>query len=267
MDIEITDLSFSYPGDIVALRDITLNIQQGEQVAIVGQNGAGKSTFVKHINGLLKPSAGKVLVGGWDTQEKTAAQLASRVGFVFQNPDQQLFSSTVLEEVSFGPRNLNYTEDKIAELVDYALELTLLKDQMKVNPYELSAIWRKMVAIASILSMDTPIIILDEPTTGQDTVNIARMSHIVKTLRDQGKTVITITHDIDFGADNFDRLIALGKGRVLLDGLIEDVISQDDVLAQTYVDPPQIARLSKGLGFKKITHQEELFLNLLCDNK
>lgn len=263
MDIDIRGLWFSYPGEILALRNISVKICHGEQIAIVGQNGAGKSTFVKHINGLLRPSKGSVHIGEWDTNEKTAAQLASRVGFVFQNPDQQLFSSTVLEEVSFGPRNLNYDDSKINALVEDALQLTNLKGKENINPYEFSPTWRKMVAIASIISMDTPIVIFDEPTTGQDSVNIDKIAMIINTLRERGKTVITITHDIDFGADNFDRIIALGDGRVLLDGTTQEVIYQDQVLATTYVDPPQLARLSKGLGFSDIAYREDGFIELL----
>ena len=200
MDIEVRELCFSYPGGIEALRGVSLKIRQGEQVAIVGQNGAGKSTLVKHFNGLLKPTTGAVLVGEWDTRQHTAAQLAARVGYVFQNPDQQLFSSTVFDEVAFGPRNLRYKKERINALIEDAFQLTMLKGQEKINPYELSPTWRKLVALASILSMDTPIVILDEPTTGQDAVSIERIAHIVKTLRERGKTVIAITHDIDFGA-------------------------------------------------------------------
>ena len=261
MRLEIKDLHHTYPGGVEALRGISLVIESGEQVAIVGQNGAGKTTLVKHFNGLLRPTKGEVLVGEWNTKEHTAAQLAARVGYVFQNPDQQLFSSTVFDEVAFGPRNLKYSKERLAALIEDALQLTMLSGQEKTNPYELSPTWRKLVAMASILSMDTPIVILDEPTTGQDAVNIERIAHIVKTLRERGKTVIAITHDIDFGTENFERIIALGQGRILLDGTVEEVICQDEVLATTYVDPPQIARLSKGLEFSRLMHREDDFLD------
>ena len=219
MDIEVRDLWFSYPGGIEAIKGLSFRISQGEQVAIVGQNGAGKSTLVKHFNGLLKPTKGDVFVGGWNTKDYSVAKLSARVGYVFQNSDQQLFSSTVHDEVAFGPRNLGFEKERIEELIDDSLQLTMLKGQEETNPYDLSPTWRKLVAMASILSMDTPIIVLDEPTTGQDAVTVDQMASIVKTLRDRGKTVVTITHDIDFGAENFDRLIALGQGQILLDGL------------------------------------------------
>ncbi len=260
MDISISDLWFSFPGKIDAIRGISLKILAGEQVAIVGQNGAGKTTLVKHLNGLLKPTKGEVLIGGWNTSEHTTAELASRVGYVFQNPDQQLFSSTVYDEVAFGPKNLGFDEGRIESLVEDALVLTQLTEYKQTNPYELSAPWRKLIAVASILSMDTDIVILDEPTTGQDGANIERFAHIVKTLKDRKKTVITITHDIDFCAENFERIITLAQGRVLLDGRVEDVIFEEEILAMAYVDPPQIARLSKLVGLSSQAYTSEVFI-------
>jgi len=149
MNIEINNLRFKYPTGLEALKGINLSIDTGEQVAIVGQNGAGKTTLVRHFNGLLKPTSGFVSVGGWDTMKYSTAKLASRVGYVFQNPDEQLFSRDVLTEVSFGPRNLRYAKEKIDDLVKRALALTELSDKTEVNPYDLSPTWRKMVALAN----------------------------------------------------------------------------------------------------------------------
>ncbi len=266
MKIELSDLYFTYPAGVDALRGITLTIDSGEQVAIVGQNGAGKTTLVKHFNGLLLPTRGQVLVGDWNTREHSVAKLARRVGYVFQNPDEQLFSKNVGTEVAFGPRNLGYDDDKIQRLVKDAMEMTELSDKTETNPYDLSATWRKMVALASVLSMDTDVIILDEPTTGQDAVNIARIAHVIKTLRERGKTVITITHDIDFCAENFERVIALSQGKVLLDGPAREVLGQEEILATTYVDPPQLTRLGKRLGFKETVRNQEEFLSALNHN-
>ena len=240
-----------------------LTIDSGEQVAIVGQNGAGKTTLVKHFNGLLLPARGQVLIGDWNTRKHSVAKLARRVGYVFQNPDEQLFSRNVGMEVAFGPRNLGYNSDRIEVLVKDAMEMTELTDKTETNPYDLSATWRKMVALASVLSMDTDIVILDEPTTGQDAVNIARIAHVIKTLRERGKTVITITHDIDFCAENFERVIALSQGKVLLDGPAREVLGQEEILATTYVDPPQLTRLGKRLGLKETVRNQEEFLNAL----
>jgi len=263
MKIEIFDLQFSYPNGVQALDGISLTFTSGEQVAIVGQNGAGKTTLVKHLNGLLQPTRGQVLIGDWDTTKHSVAKLASRVGYVFQNPDEQLFSKTVGAEVAFGPRNLGFNGEQVQALVKDALALTDLSDKTETNPYDLSVTWRKMVALASIISMDTDIVIFDEPTTGQDAVNIARIANVISELRKRGKTVITITHDIDFCAENFERVIAMSQGKILLDGKANDVLGQEEILATTYVDPPQLTRLGKRLNFNKTVRNEAEFLDVL----
>jgi energy-coupling factor transport system ATP-binding protein len=267
MKIEIKDLRFTYPTGLEAISGISLSINPGEQVAIVGQNGAGKTTLVRHFNGLLQPTGGSVLIGDWGTKTQTVAKLASRVGYVFQNPDEQLFSRNVLTEVTFGPKNLGYTKEKVEMLVKRALSLTELNDQTETNPYDLSPTWRKMVALASILAMDTPILILDEPTTGQDAINVARIANVIGELKKEGKTVITITHDIDFCAENFDRVLALSQGKILLDGSARHVLGQEEILAQTYVDPPQLTRLGKRLGLKETVRNQEEFLGVIARNE
>lgn len=263
MNINIKDLRYTYPTGLEALKGINLTINSGEQVAIVGQNGAGKTTLVRHFNGLLKATSGFVSIGDWETTKHSTAKLASRVGYVFQNPDEQLFSRDVLTEVSFGPKNLGYSKEKIDVLVKRALSLTELNDKTETNPYDLSPTWRKMVALASIIAMDTPVVIFDEPTTGQDAVNVGRIAHVIAELKKEGKTVITITHDIDFCAENFERVIALAKGQVLLDGTARDVLGQEEILAQTYVDPPQLTRLGKRLGLKETVTKQEEFLKAI----
>jgi energy-coupling factor transport system ATP-binding protein len=263
MNLEISNLTFTYPTGVQALRGISLTIESGEQVAIVGQNGAGKTTLVRHFNGLLQPASGEVRVGDWDTRKYSVAKLASRVGYVFQNPDEQLFSRDVKTEVAFGPKNLRYPSEQAEALVKEALAMTELSDKTETNPYDLSPTWRKMVAIASVIAMDTPIVIFDEPTTGQDAASVARIANVIKVLRERGRTVVTITHDIDFCAENFERVIAMSRGQILLDGKANDVLGQAEVLATTYVDPPQLTRLGKRLGFKETVRNEEEFLAAL----
>ena len=263
MRISFSDLQFTYPAGVQALRGISATIGPGEQVAIVGQNGSGKTTLVKHCNGLLQPTSGSVTIGDWDTRKVTVAKLASRVGYVFQNPDEQLFCRTVGEEVAFGPHNLGFEPLRTDMLVKQALQLVELDDKKDSNPYDLSATWRKMVAVASIISMDTPIVIFDEPTTGQDAASVGRIAGVVGELRKQGKTVITITHDIDFAAENFERVMALAQGQILLDGPAQRVLGERDILARTYVDPPQLTRLGQALGFARTVRNEAEFLRAL----
>jgi len=260
VNIETSNLQFSYPTGVQALRRISLIIESGEQVAIVGQNGAGKTTLVKHLNGLLQPTSGYVRIGDWDTKEQSVAKLARRVGYVFQNPDEQLFSKNVGTEVAFGPRNLGYAGKQVQSLVYDALAMTELSDKTETNPYDLSATWRKMVALASVIAMDTDIVIFDEPTTGQDAANVTRIANVIKVLRERGKTVITITHDIDFCAENFERVIAMTQGKILLDGKANEVLGQEEVLATTYVDPPQLTRLGKRLGLPATIKNQDEFL-------
>ena len=250
MDIWIDSLSFTYPTGVAALQGVSLRIMPGESVAIIGENGAGKTTLVKHVNGLLKPTSGQVRVGGWDTRERSVAQLASIVGYVFQNPDDQLFESTVWAEVIFGPKNIGLTMEQTIERADAALRTVGLIDLAQKHPYDLSISQRKKVAVASVLAMHTPVLVLDEPTTGQDHNDTELVGQIVEDLKKQGKTVITITHDIDFCAEHFDRVVVMAQGSILLDGPAREILVQSEILAQTHVEPPQLIRLSERLEMK-----------------
>jgi len=263
MQIEIENLRFTYPSGVDALRGVTLTIPAGEQVAIIGQNGSGKTTLVKHLNGLLHPTQGIVRIGDWATAQHSVAQLAARVGYVFQNPDDQLFKGNVRDEVKFGPTNLGFAAAKIDILVEQALALLQLTDKAAVNPYDLTATWRKRVAIAAILAMDTPIIVFDEPTTGQDYQSVQDLAAVLRTLREQHKTVVAISHDIDFVAENFDRIIVMGQGQILLDGQAEIVFAQTELLNSTYVEPPQLTRLGTRLGFTTVVYTADGFLKAL----
>jgi energy-coupling factor transport system ATP-binding protein len=247
-DIEVNQLSFTYPSGVRALRGVSLQIATGERVAIVGQNGAGKTTLVKHLNGLLKPTAaGGVYVGGRDTRQYSAAQMAQWVGYVFQNPDDQLFKSSVRAEVAFGPNNLGWEKMRVEEQTERALEMVELGNIAKRHPYDLSPGERKRVALAAVLAMDTPIVIFDEPTTGQDFAGVELIGRIVEWLGEREKTMIAISHDIDFCAEHFERTIVMSDGEVLLDGPTRTVLSQAEILMKSYVEPPQIVRLAERL--------------------
>jgi energy-coupling factor transport system ATP-binding protein len=261
MHIRVNSISFTYPGGVVALQGVSLEIMDGSSLAIVGQNGAGKTTLVKHFNGLLKPSSGSVYVGDWDTRAYSPAKLASRVGYVFQNPDDQLFQSTVRKEVMFGPKNLGWEPDEVSEQTEKALEMVALSAAAEKHPYDLSPGERKRAALASVLAMDTPVIVLDEPTTGQDHSGLALVGEIVEHLKAQDKTVITITHDIDFCAEHFERVAVMAKGELLIEGPTREVLAQEDLLEQTYVDPPQLIRLAKRLEMKSMPLNAEEFIS------
>lgn len=248
MNITITDLTFTYPGNVHALQGVALTIDSGAAVAIVGENGAGKTTLVKHFNGLLKPTSGSVVVGEWDTRRCSVAKLASRVGYVFQNPDDQLFERSVIKEVSFGPRNLGRTDAESLKAGEEALAAVGLQGKETTHPYDLHLSQRKLLALAAVLAMHTPVIVLDEPTTGQDAAGLATIGQLVERLKAERRTVVTITHDIDFAAEHFERVVVMARGKVLADGRAADVLARSDVLRTAEVEPPQLARLAQALG-------------------
>ena len=248
--VEIEGVGFAYPDGTRALRDVSLAIDPGERLAIVGQNGSGKSTLVRQLNGLLRPTEGRITIDGQDALELHVAQLAAKVGLVFQNPDRQIFAGRVRAEVAFGPRNLGLRGADLDRAVDGALLATGLDGEAATNPYDLGYSRRKLLALASILAMDTPILVLDEPTTGQDARGVARIQRVVADVSGQGRTVIAISHDMRFVAETFERVVVMGAGRILLDGTPAEVFAEPawPTLASTYLEPPLAARVGARLG-------------------
>lgn len=244
------DVSFKYEGGVEALSEISLSMDAG-CVCLIGQNGAGKTTFVKHLNGLLEPTEGSVWIDGTDTREARVAQLAHHVGLAFQNPNDQLFHESVEEEVRYGPTNLGYDEDRIEQATERAIERFELDDVRESNPYDLGLPRRKLVAVASVLAMDTPVVVLDEPTGGQDAPGIALLGTVVEELVAAGKLVVIITHDVEFARRHADRVVALGEGEVLLDGPPQEVFSRTETLAETDVDPPVVTRIGNRLDLPR----------------
>jgi energy-coupling factor transport system ATP-binding protein len=243
-------VGFTYPDGTVALREVDLRIEAWTRVAIVGQNGSGKSTLVRQFNGLLRPTVGQVLVQDQAVGRRHVAELAREVGLAFQNPDRQIFSGKVRTEVAFGPANLGLAGDALRSAVDRALAAVGLADAADVNPYDLGYSKRKLLTLASIIAMGTPILVLDEPTTGQDARGIVRIQDIVAGLADEGRTVIAISHDMRFVAETFERVIVMGAGRILLDGTPAEVFAEPawPTLASTYLEPPLAARVGDRLG-------------------
>ncbi len=248
--VEIRGLVHRYPGGVEAVRGVDLSIAPGESVAIVGQNGSGKTTLVKHLDGLLRPHAGSVAVGGRDIGGLPVSEIARTVGFVFQHPDEQLFNRSVEREVGFGPRNLRLGPAMTATVVERALGLTGLDDVRAVNPYDLGLSVRKLVALASVLAMEPAVLVLDEPTTGQDGPGVARVGAIVDAYRAIGRTVIAISHDMEFAARHFGRVVVVRDGLVVADGPPGDVFAPEraELLASTGLEPPPAARIGARLG-------------------
>ena len=233
-----------------ALDGVDLRIGAGERLALIGQNGSGKTTLVRHLNGLLRPTQGRVTIDGVDAASLTVAQLASRVGLVFQDPDRQVFSRSVRSEVEFGPRNLGRRGTELAEAVVAALEATGLADEAPTNPYDLGQSRRKLLALASVLAMRTPVLVLDEPTTGQDARGVERVQSIVASAAKAGRTVIAISHDMRFVADAFDRVVVMRDGKLILDGPPAAVFGGENraVLRSTFLEPPLAAIVGDRLG-------------------
>lgn len=247
--IEIRDLHFSYNKGDEILKGINLCFDR-QPTAIIGQNGSGKTTFVKLLKGLLKPDSGDILLAGRNTKETTAAELAKYVGLVFQNPNDQIFKNKVIDEVMFGPLNIGQDKAKAEESSIRALETVGLRDLYNKNPYDLSLSERKLISIASIVAMDTEIIIFDEPTIAQDYAGKEKIKAIIKKLVENEKLVLTIIHDMDFVAETFERVIVFQNGKVLLDGSTREVYSHEDVLYGAYLEPPHATQLCSKLGYK-----------------
>jgi energy-coupling factor transport system ATP-binding protein len=253
-----------YDGATRALDGVDLAIARGERVAIVGQNGSGKSTLVRHFNGLLRPTEGRVLVDETDVAGRRVAHLAATVGLAFQDPDRQIFAGKVRTEVAFGPRNLGRRGPDLEGAIDAALAATGLDKDAETNPYDLGYSRRKLLALASIHAMGTPIVVLDEPTTGQDARGVERIHRIVAELSAAGRTVVAISHDMRFVAEAFERVIVMRDGRIVLDGSPADVFAEAawPTLASTFLEPPLAARIGVRLGLGSTPTDETLLAAL-----
>lgn len=239
---QMEDISFSYRKNVPVLEHLNLSLDQ-RTTAIIGQNGAGKTTLVRLLKGLLKPVSGSVYFGGEDISKKTVAMLAGKVGYVFQNPDDQIFKYNVLDEVMFGPLNIGMSQEEAKEKALKALEMMGLSGKEKENPYDLEMYERKMVAIASVVAMDTDVVILDEPTIAQDYPGKKRIGEMISRQAESGKLVIAILHDMDFVAENFERVIVMAHGTILADGTSEEVFAQDDILKEARLQKPYMTQL------------------------
>ena len=265
--ISIHGLRFTYEGGVVALRDINIDISSGEYLAIVGGNGSGKTTLAKNINGLLRPTSGEVVVGGRSLSGRTVADIARTIGYAFQNPDHQLFCSTVEEEVRFGPANLGYPEGEIVKKVRRAIEAMNLESYRKTPPLSMRLGERRRVSIASVIAMDPEVLILDEPTTGLDAQESSELLAKLRRLNEEGKTIILITHDMKLVAEHAKRVVVMSQGRVLLDSDPRGAFSDPELLRQSNLEPPPVALLAHKLSElgipKDVISPEELVFQIM----
>lgn len=258
--LAVEGLVYDYPGGVRALDGVDLQIGAGEAVALIGQNGSGKTTLVRHLNGLLRPTAGRVLVDGTDVATWRVAELAGLVGLVFQDPDRQIFAGSVRAEVEFGPRNLGMRGGVLRIAMAEALAAVGLSGQEAINPYDLGGSWRKLLAVASVLAMGTPVLVLDEPTTGQDRSGVERIRQVVGAAHDAGRTVIAVSHDLRFVAETFERVVVLRAGRVVADGPSERVFAKDgwETLQSTGLEPPAASVIAARLGLGPVATESRL---------
>ena len=243
--VEAVDLEFRYPMGVKALDGANLKIYPGEFVAIVGQNGAGKTTLTRHFNGLLRPSAGDVRLFGKSALNEPTWKLCSKVGYVFQNPDEQLFCDTVEEELRFGPMNTGMDKDKMEEAIrDILLDIGLDKYR-QVWPRYLTKGERQRLALASVVAMEPEILIVDEPTTGLDWLeSLQILDYLERLRREKGKTILIITHDMNIVSLYAKRVVVMANGRVIGEGTPREVFSQPELMEHAYLRRPQIADVS-----------------------
>jgi energy-coupling factor transport system ATP-binding protein len=245
--IEFREVTFVQPTGVKALDSVSLTIHDSETVAVVGENGAGKTTLVKHITGLLRPASGTVLVDGVDTKLLSTAQLSKKVGVAFQNPDHQLFSESVEEEIAFGLRNFGFSQELIAQRIDWALQFFGLEEYRKSSPLILSGGEKKRLTLACILAWDPTVVVMDEPTVGQDAIQKERLAGMIKMLRSAGKTVILVSHDIEFLWPMQPRTVVMAKGRIVADGEANEVMLAREKLDAARVTQPQLVSFYQGL--------------------
>lgn len=240
--IRVEDVHYTYPSGVEALRGVSLTIGDGEFLAIMGENGAGKTTLIKHFNSLLKPTRGRVLIDGADTRDSSVAELSRKVGLVFQNPDHQLFCETVEEEVNFGLKNFGFRQKTIRERVRWALETLNLERYRKTSPFMLSGGERKRVALASVLAWKPEILVMDEPTIGQDHQQKEKLRQFIVQLNSQGKTVVIVTHDVEFVAYCNPKVALMSRGQVIAEGEAKRILTDPKQVRKASLIPPQVTQ-------------------------
>jgi energy-coupling factor transporter ATP-binding protein EcfA2 len=254
--VEADSIVFQYESGAAALDGVSLHIGRGEFVALIGQNGSGKTTLAKHLNGLLRPVSGRVRLAATDMRELGMNRVAAEVGYVFQNPDHQIFAATVAEEVAFGPRNFRVAANEASERVRYALDAVGLRGLENADPFLLSKGHRQRLAVASLLAMRPQLLILDEPTTGLDYDEQRHMMDLLATLHQQGMAILIITHSPWVVAEYAERGVLMSVGRILFDGPLRALFAEEALLARAHFQAPDVTRLGRRFGFTALSVDE-----------
>jgi len=252
--IEVSSVHFTY-GEKEVLQGVDLTVGS-EIVALVGPNGSGKTTLAKHLNGLLKPTSGRVLVDGMDTREHTVAELSRRVGYVFQNPEHMFFEETVFKEVAFGPKNLGVDGEELSKRVRWALGAVGLEGFEERTPYSLSGGEKQRLAIACVLAMKPRYLVLDEPTTGLDALSEKSVVETIKSLKAAGHGILLITHDMELVLEIAERVVLIHNGRKAFDGGVEEFFSTD--LEGYGLERPELLDVSRRLGTGFVRSPEDI---------
>jgi energy-coupling factor transporter ATP-binding protein EcfA2 len=250
--IEIRGLRHSYDGVNAALNGVDLTIYRGELVSVLGRNGSGKTTLVKHINGLLKPAEGSVIVLGQDTVQTTTAQLARKVGFCFQNPNHQMITFVVKDELALGPKSLGLDKEEIEHRSLQALEFVGMAEQMEADVMALGKGQKQRLALASVLTMKPEILVIDEPTTGQDPQMTEDIFEIIRKLNEEGTTVLVITHKFDYAAAYTERAVILANGKIVYDGPMGPALADEELLRANSLAQPQVTQLAAKLAAQNV---------------
>lgn len=244
--LQVKDLSFSY-GEEPVLKDVNLIIRHGEKIAVMGSNGAGKSTFFLNLNGVLKPDSGEILLGGTKIRKKELNLLRKKVGFVFQDADSQIIAANVRAEISFGPMNLGLERSEVIGRVDAAISYLGLEELQQRAPHYLSGGEKKQVSIADILAMEPDLLIFDEPMAALDPMNTQRVEDILNQLHEDGKTLLIATHDVDFAWRFADRILVFCDGMLIGDGTPAEIFAQKEMMERAHLKKPSIMEVWDAL--------------------
>lgn len=247
--LEVRNLKYSYNSDYQALKGVSLKVEKGEMVSLLGKNGAGKSTLFLHLNGIYEPDEGQVFIDGEELKydKKSLLKFRQKVGIVFQNPDDQIFAPTVEEDVAFGPLNLGLSMEEVQDRVEEALERVGMSGFEKKAPHHLSGGQKKRVAIAGILAMKPEIMVLDEPTAGLDPQGVTNLTKLLKELNDEGITIIISTHEVDLVPNYARKVFVLVDGQLIAEGTPKEIFAQPEILKQANLKVPIVTELFQKL--------------------